>query len=40
LNVAHEIRNNGDDLLRPLNFDVPTAYGKEGEEVGRQGVDG
>jgi hypothetical protein len=35
-----EIRNNGDDLLRPLNFDMPAAYGKEGEEVGRQGVDG
>jgi mannose-6-phosphate isomerase-like protein (cupin superfamily) len=29
----HEIRNNGDDLLRTLNFYVPPAYGKEGEEL-------
>jgi mannose-6-phosphate isomerase-like protein (cupin superfamily) len=35
-----EIRNNGDDLLRPLNFDVPPGYGKEGEELPAARVDG
>jgi mannose-6-phosphate isomerase-like protein (cupin superfamily) len=29
----HEIRNNGDELLRTLNFYLPPAYGKEGEEL-------
>ena len=29
----HEIRNDGDEPLRTLNFYVPPAYGKEGEEL-------
>ncbi|PTR16475.1 mannose-6-phosphate isomerase-like protein (cupin superfamily) [Nitrosospira sp. Nsp2] len=29
----HEIRNNGDDLLRTLNIYLPPAYGKDGEEL-------
>lgn len=29
----HEIRNNGEDVLRTLNFYVPPAYGEEGEEL-------
>jgi mannose-6-phosphate isomerase-like protein (cupin superfamily) len=29
----HEIRNNGDDLLRILNIYLPPAYGKDGEEL-------
>jgi mannose-6-phosphate isomerase-like protein (cupin superfamily) len=31
----HEIRNNGDDLLRTLNFYLPPAYDKDGEELRR-----
>ena len=28
----HEILNNGDELLRTLNFYVPPAYGRDGKE--------
>jgi mannose-6-phosphate isomerase-like protein (cupin superfamily) len=31
----HEIRNTGRKLLRTLNFYVPPAYGKRGEELPR-----
>ena len=31
----HEIRSNGDDLLRTLNFYVPPAYEKNGKELPR-----
>jgi mannose-6-phosphate isomerase-like protein (cupin superfamily) len=29
----HQIRNDGDDLLRTLNIYLPPAYGKDGEEL-------
>jgi hypothetical protein len=31
----HEIRNTGRTLLRPLNFYVPPAYAKGGDELPR-----
>jgi len=31
----HEVRNTGRKLLRTLNFYVPPAYGKRGEELPR-----